>query len=52
MKNDLLREDIYREYKKHLGNLNQLEMLEGWKKMKYEKRCYPYTKLVGDMIKI
>jgi len=50
MKDDQIREDIYKEYKKHLNILNQKEYIDTWRKLKYEKRCYPYKKLIADLI--
>lgn len=50
MSNDDLRNEILKKYKSHLTILNQTENLEGWKKVKYEKRCYPYKKLVDELI--
>ena len=34
--------EIYIKYIKHLNILNQKDNLESWRKIKYEKRCYPY----------
>ncbi len=42
--------DIYIKYIKHLNILNQKDNLESWRKIKYEKRCYPYKKLIADLI--
>jgi hypothetical protein len=50
IKDDLLMEEIYIAYKKHLSILNQKEYIDTWRKLKYEKRCYPYKKLIADLI--
>ena len=50
IKDDLLMNEIYIKYIKHLNILNQKDNLESWRKIKYEKRCYPYKKLIADLI--
>jgi len=45
-----LKEKLINSYEKNKELIELKEEYETWRKIKYDKRCYPFRRLVGEII--
>lgn len=48
--NDEMRRNLFKYYENNKKLIDSKEDFESWRKLKYDKRCYPFRRLVGELL--
>jgi len=48
--NDDIKEKLFESYEINKNLIDSKEDFQSWRKLKYDKRCYPFSCLVGELL--